>query len=242
MVAMLNGFTVLPYGSAKLGTFAIGNTGVKLSLRRELAPLAVRFCVLFNAEVERLHPGWCWGHSPRRIGGTNVWSQHAMGGAWDLNAPLHPMGKHNTFSPGERKRIHELLDDEFRFKGVRLIRWGADYTGRKDDMHFEVIAPRATVLRAVAALQAPAKPRPKPPAGRHEPGSRLLQAANPDMTGDDVRYVQKWIGPEHCGPADGVLGDRSVRGIRWYQQYRGIKADGVVGRVTWAHMRIKATF
>lgn len=89
---------------------------------------------------------------------------------------------------------------------------------------------------------APVPPQPKPPAPKpsaHAPGTRVLESANPDMSGDDVQFAQRFIGPRHCGHADRFYGPTTTAGVKWYQRMRGIKADGKVGKVTWAQMGIR---
>lgn len=88
----------------------------------------------------------------------------------------------------------------------------------------------------------PTPPQPKPPAPKptgHQPGTRELHAANPDMTGDDVLFVQKFIGEKHAGAPDGRFGDGTTSGVRWYQGMRGLHVDGIVGKNTWAQMGVK---
>jgi hypothetical protein len=247
MTTIINGFTVLPYGSAALGTYLVPGTGVRLSVRREVAPLLIGLALDYHHTVEPLHPGWCWGHNPRKIAGSTSWSLHAPGIAVDLNAPHHPMGRRGTFTTAQRAAITRLLA-KYTHRGTRLVRWGGTYTSRPDEMHFELIAPRAVCLAAVAALQAPAKhpatptatPVAKPAA--HPPGSRLLTLHDPVMSGEDVAFLQGFIGPQQCGPADGDYGARTEAGVRWYQRMRGITADGQVGPATWRQMGIHPTF
>jgi hypothetical protein len=233
MAVVMRGFTVVPYGSPLLGVYAIGDSGVKLSMRKEVAPLLVAACRDFHREVEELVPGWCWGHAPKKIEGTNSWSEHAWGGAVDLNAPRHPMGKRNTFTPGERKALDRILD-RYTYKGKRLLRSGKDYVRRADDMHLEVIGQRHEVLAAIKLLQAPAKP--KPAGGKNAPGTRVLELTDPVMSGPDVGYAQRWIGPSKCGPADEDYGPRTVAGVRWWQEDQGLSVDGVMGSESWTRM------
>jgi hypothetical protein len=90
-------------------------------------------------------------------------------------------------------------------------------------------------------FHAPATP---PPPSSHAPGSRLLVLTDPPMTGPDVKFIQEFIGPEECGPADGVYGPHTVQGVKWYQAMRGAKGgdvDGKVGRWTWGQMGIEFT-
>lgn len=102
----------------------------------------------------------------------------------------------------------------------------------------------------IAREESPAKPgsaAPKPapakPAARHAPGSRVLQyiPGKPVLSGEDVAYVQRYIGSAKAGPADGVAGAKFRAAVLWYQKMRGLKADGVVGHNTWMAMGIKNT-
>lgn len=80
------------------------------------------------------------------------------------------------------------------------------------------------------------------PTGPHPPGSRELSLTDPPMSGEDVRYVQRWIGPTRTGGVDGVYGPHTRAGVLWYQAMRGIGVDGRVGRVTWRNMGVRSTF
>jgi peptidoglycan hydrolase-like protein with peptidoglycan-binding domain len=96
-----------------------------------------------------------------------------------------------------------------------------------------------------ASLPAPPPPPAVPPVepiGKHAPGSRLLSLRATRQRGDDVLYVQRWIGPRRCGKADGVFGPNTAAGVRWYQQMRGIKpVTGKVDAVTWRNMGVRWT-
>ncbi len=88
-----------------------------------------------------------------------------------------------------------------------------------------------------------ATPSPVPPPASTSgwrSGERTLKVTSPNMTGADVTFVQRWIGPERVGVADGVYGPATAAGVRWYQQMRGIAVDGEVGPQTWAQMGIKS--
>jgi peptidoglycan hydrolase-like protein with peptidoglycan-binding domain len=87
----------------------------------------------------------------------------------------------------------------------------------------------------------PTPPKPKPPVAKNAPGSRILQNQNPDLSGADVVFVQKFIGSKHAGSPDGRYGDKTAAGVRWYQGMRGIHVDGIVGPKTWAQMGVKWT-
>lgn len=78
-------------------------------------------------------------------------------------------------------------------------------------------------------------PQPQPTLPVHAPGSRTLRLTSPQMTGTDILLLQQWIGPAHCGKADGIYGPNTKSGVLWYQRMRGIRPyDGIAGPKTWA--------
>jgi len=83
----------------------------------------------------------------------------------------------------------------------------------------------------------PAKPATpaKPGLPSYKNGSRELKKG---MRGTDVKFVQVWIGSKRMGAADGTAGDKFVSGVKWYQNMRGLKADGIVGKKTWSAMGV----
>jgi hypothetical protein len=103
----------------------------------------------FHARVEKLVPGWCWGYNYRPVKGSTSLSNHASGTAIDCNAPNHPLGEKNTYSAAQRDEIHRILGE---VSGV--VRWGGDYDGRVDEMHFEINAGAAAVASAASKLPA----------------------------------------------------------------------------------------
>lgn len=85
------------------------------------------------------------------------------------------------------------------------------------------------------------KPAPKPPVTGHAPGSRVLAQTSPAETGDDVAFVQRFIGPAHAGAPDGVFGHLTAAGVAWYQHMRGIRVTSTVDAATWTEMGVKFT-
>jgi hypothetical protein len=107
-------------------------------------------CQRFHAEVEKITVGHSWGWAYRAIRGkTSGFSNHASGTAIDLNAPKHPIGKRNTFTSAQQSKIRAIIR---LYDGV--IRWGGDYKGRPDDMHFEINASAAAVKRVADKIRA----------------------------------------------------------------------------------------
>lgn len=111
----------------------------------------------FHETVEALHSGWCWGYYYKQISGSNSLSNHASGTAIDLNAPNHPMGKSGTFNATQKAAILKILA---ACEGV--VRWGGNYTGRKDEMHFEIVGNAQATARVAAKLRPPQAGQPVP--------------------------------------------------------------------------------
>lgn len=104
----------------------------------------------FHNRVEKLENPGCWGFSYRiNRNSPGVISNHGRGIAIDVNAPKHPNGvsTSRTFTSAQINEIHEILAE---LKGV--VRWGGDYNGTPDAMHFEIVGTRAAVARVAAEL------------------------------------------------------------------------------------------
>lgn len=64
----------------------------------------------------------------RRIAGSNSWSNHSWACAIDLSPRMNGFNMKTTLS--------KIVIDAFKRQGAR---WGGDYKGRKDPMHFEFV-------------------------------------------------------------------------------------------------------
>src|SRR5690606_37764328 len=83
----------------------------------------------------------------------------------DFNAPEHGLGRVGTFSGAQVKAIRRILAD---LDGA--VRWGGDYAGRKDEMHFELQGGAAKLAKVAAKIKGgtikpvgivkPSKPKP----------------------------------------------------------------------------------
>lgn len=100
-----------------------------------------------DINVEPIKTPGCWGFDYRPISGSGGLSNHSSGTAVDYNAPKHPLGAVGTFTKSQVAAIHAILG---QCEGV--VRWGGDYTGRVDEMHFEINAPAAAVARLAVKL------------------------------------------------------------------------------------------
>lgn len=186
----------------------------------------------FNSEVEKITVGHSWGWANRAIRGSSSTSNHASATAVDLNAPAHPLGKSGTFSSAQRSKIHAILDD---LGGS--IRWGGDYSGRKDEMHFEVNTSKANLAKVAASIRKGEKPKPVGGAlsgGSSSPTYSAISGATPlaklYSKGEPVKRIQKAVGVK----ADGYYGPDTRDTVKSFQKKHGLDADGIVGPDTWA--------
>lgn len=193
----------------------------------------------FNSEVEPITVSHSWGWANRAIRGSSSTSNHASATAVDLNAPKHPLGKSGTFSAAQVRAIRKILND---LGGS--IRWGGDYSGRKDEMHFEVNTSKANLAKVAASIRKGEKPKPvggasggggssyESASAKHPVGSRVMRL---NSGGSDVRWLQKrlyktgyTITPKSDGSFDGLFGPELEKAVKALQTAAGIAVDGEV--------------
>lgn len=139
MAISQNGFPALLVGNPNLHKWVIPGTERYFVLRNGSAGFLLSHYVLwFHEKIEPLNktgePWDEWAYAYRPVRGTSIGlSNHASGTAVDLNATKHPLGRFGTFGYVHRARIQSRL---LMYGGC--IRWGGDYIGRKDEMHFEI--------------------------------------------------------------------------------------------------------
>jgi hypothetical protein len=139
-----NGWPALSVGSRLLHTWVIPGKGDDTLIKVRNGSAGFLLCHLalcFDSKVEVLDEPVLddWGYAYRPIRGySDTLSNHSSGTAIDLNATDHPLGREDTFTAAEEATIERFLR---RYSGC--IRWGGDYRGRKDEMHFELDRPLA---------------------------------------------------------------------------------------------------
>jgi hypothetical protein len=134
-----NGWEAIKDQSDKrLKVIRLYRSNIPLRLHKDAAKLLAYVAVRFDNEVSKLRlnnkPGFQdeGGYSYRRIGNSNVFSNHASGTAIDLNWQKFPMFKRNMNKKQEEACRAIVKDCE------GLIRWGGDYKTGVDQMHFEI--------------------------------------------------------------------------------------------------------
>lgn len=226
-----------------IATYSAG--GARFPVRKGSAATVLMYVAArFAAEVEKLDPGECYGYAYRKIrGSSSSVSNHASGTAIDLNSSKHWLGDVGTFSAAKRKAIAKILDD---CEGC--IRWGGNYHGRKDEMHFEVNVGATRLRKLAKKIKAGKKPKagkaakaePLPKVTVHYPltvdgkqGAQTKAALRVALGLSSVsafgpvtkKALQKKLGVT----VDGVIGKKTVKAL---QKKVGAKADGVWGAGT----------
>ena len=144
MATSQNGWPALASNSSKLHTWQVPGTNRYFRLRNGSAGfLLCHFILWYHERVHKLNEAgavwdeWAWAYRPVR-GSTTGLSNHSSGTAVDLNATRYPLG--TTLMLAWRKTRIRLRLRLYR----SCIRWGGDYEGRKDEMHFEINKPLPT--------------------------------------------------------------------------------------------------
>jgi len=159
-----------------------------------------------DRRVERIDNGTPrdeWGYNVREIEGSDDYSNHSSGTAGDYNARLHPMGVRNTYSEADRAEIHKILQE-----ADGIFRWGGDYTGRPDDMHFEIIKGRDAVHAFVLKI---------------EDGDADMLVKKGD-TGEEVKFWQHALTDlgYAVGEVDGEYGPKMEAAVNAQRAFHGV--------------------
>lgn len=150
-----NGWPVVAKAACDQGPFS----GVKFPngiLAGDVAVIARWQLQRYIATVEPIVAGSCWGWFDKKIEGSTTISNHASATAWDINAEQHPMGAATarTMDAEEIAACRRIVTDS---KGV--LRWGGDYTGRPDAMHWEIVGTPAQAHAFANQIRAAARPK-----------------------------------------------------------------------------------
>jgi len=221
---------------------------VKMTFRKgDVATVMVWAFQRFDKYVEKLYVPGCWGYAERPIrGSTTTLSNHASGTAGDGNAPSHPLGTapDKNFSDKQIEAIRVHILNPARVDGHPVLRWGGNYTGRKDGMHFEIIGTPAQVAKLADYIKNPEKitnpdggpigkfPLPEGHAYAVNDGHSKTHSGYYPKDRPAIRRIQKEVGAK----IDGEFGKHTAELVREWRVKNGLGAHGSVGRVGWDAM------
>ena len=224
-----NGWSAGSSAVVPLDTLSVGAATFPAGVRRGDVHVVLGYVARrFDREVEALVKGWCWGHSYRVISGSTSLSNHSSGTAIDLNAPRHPLGKSGTFTATQRSHIRSILNS---CNGV--VRWGGDYSGRKDEMHFEInVRPGDARLAALAKRIGDGGGG---GGGAPAPAPIAWTTVKRGASGFRVTAIQHLLRQHgYSLTVDGAFGPTTQSRVISFQHAKGLAADGVVGPKTWS--------
>jgi hypothetical protein len=192
---------------SKIVPLKVGGTPFPGGVRREIHNLLELLLTETEKRGYKLHDPGCWGFACRAIKNpdgslTNTPSNHSWGLAIDVNAPTNVFGGSTHTIPG-------WMPDLFNRYGFR---WGGDYSGTKDWMHFEFMGTRedAQVLDAKAEKELGEVPLTEKEKDAIEFAIGIEQFAEEDTPGGGE---PKDPGPRRRGYrwAQGLAGDAATR-------------------------------
>lgn len=162
-----------------------------------------------------------WGYAEREIRGGVELSNHASGTAIDLNATRWPLGSEASVNLNAAQ-----IAQVRRIVGVTggVVRWGGDYTGRKDPMHFEIndgqdLADCDRALAAMREFNAAAATTPTEETELNADQARMLQEIHRESTQRLGRRI------------DGSTYSDTVLGFAMNADSFGYRAAEALGRI-----------
>jgi len=196
---------------------------------------------VFNYVANQIHqrvepiyaPGWHeaddWGFAFRENRNANNLSCHASATAIDYNATRHGNGvpTASTWTAAQIAEIHKILAEV-----DNLVRWGGDFTGTVDSMHFEILGtPDQIAVLATRIRSGVVRPTPVP-------------VPHPSLALPPVRSrplsFQRWYNAYPFRPAllpvirpvANNFGPQSLAALKKVQARYGLVPDGIDGPLT----------
>lgn len=152
MAVSQNGYT---YGDISLTTtYVVTKDGRTMRfLKGSPGEMLADFVRWFDENIRDIDAGilddWSW--AVREIRGGTSGSNHGSGTAVDINATRWNLGSDASvyLTAAEIAKVQTKLKE---YRGC--IRWGQNYSGRKDPMHFEIDQPASVVTQVWADIKA----------------------------------------------------------------------------------------
>lgn len=170
----------------------------------------------------------------RAITGGTEHSLHAFGIALDLNWNDNPYGDELvTDMPGAMVAAITAIRTR---SGATVWRWGGDYSGNKDAMHYEIIASPPEIASGIAGHDLDLD--------ELDPFTRVQRLIDSKpfirLGARGPAVVELWDLLDGCAidedgmrSAQPVFGPATDRAVRSFQTSRRLEVDGKVGRGTW---------
>lgn len=229
-----NGFKAADY--RLMARYTVPGSKVWVVIRKgDVSVVLLELMRRFNKDVQPLRQIDIGGYNPRSVIGGRSLSNHASGTAVDLRWRDHPLGVRNTFTDKQEREIRKILS---YMDGV--VRWGGNYQGRKDEMHFEINAS----LARVSDLADKIRHDKLQPSSRPVPPVTMPRVLHKGVTNnEEVKYLQRNMNdifPAYRSTpltVDGDYGPKTESAVKEFQLRTGLKVDGMVGVKTRAMLK-----
>jgi peptidoglycan hydrolase-like protein with peptidoglycan-binding domain len=172
----------------------------------------------------------------RKITGGSGYSLHAYGIAADLNWSTNPYGSRLvTDMPGAMIADIKAIRTN---NGKQVFRWGGDYKGNKDAMHFEVICTPADLATGLQGGPTPTSHPVDLAAFLQQTVACSANTFRRGETGACIGVIQRICSTKFAQSisVDGDFGPATEQAVKAVQRQRGVTDDGIVGPQTWAKM------
>lgn len=239
MAISQNGYTA--NNRSLIASYTVPGTTGRVAVRKgDVATILLYVLQRFNREVERLVWPGIWGYAERTIrGSSTTLSNHASGTAVDANAPKHPLGTnpYNNFSRTQISTIHKIIND-CMVSGRPVVRWGGDYRGRKDGMHFEIVGSSADVRTLAARIKGGSSlPKVAAKYQQVQDWQSLLKFAPSRRDGlwgedTDTRSTRMITAARYADNYEALNKGSAKSTIQLIQRIVGVKDDGIFGPAT----------
>lgn len=221
-----------------IAQYTVPGTSIKANLRKgDVSVVLLYLMGRYHREVEPLRAKDTGSYNPRSIIGGRTLSNHASGTAVDLRWNDHGLGRRGTFSNAQVTSIQRILTD---LNGI--VRWGGNYKGRADEMHFEIIGNPAQVKAVADKIRAGTLLHSKPPTKKPQPKPNDAGTLEKGDSGATVKQLQRDLNRvfrsySKLAP-DGKFGPATERVVKEFQRRVNIEDDGVVGPTTKRKLRV----
>lgn len=169
----------------------------------------------------------------RRITGGTGYSLHAYGIALDLNWTTNPYGR--TLRTDMPRGMIDAIQAMCTVNGKQVWRWGGDYTGNKDAMHFEVVCTPADLATGIAGAKPAKPPQPRPPVSEGTDTMTPAQEAKLDQLAADVAAIKFTVAVVLAAVMDELPDDQKKRALLNRLRDSAARQEAALSRIEAQH-------
>lgn len=165
--------------------------GVRITTHRAARAAFESLGRVMHAHGYKVNRGDTGAYNLRVIAGTNRLSNHSWGLAVDVNWSKNPYGP-RLVTDMPKAMVDDILSIRTR-NGKKVFRWGGNYSGKKDAMHFEVMVTPADLATGLVQPDKVVVPWGVPDAGQTSTVVSEDDVITQGSTGPYVKQVQRLI-------------------------------------------------